>query len=746
MTVDAIVHPPASAGHPAVVAAVEDLRAALDEGKLTAERDRDMVLRAADYAIAAHEGQVRKSGEPFVTHPITVAGILSRMNMDAETVVAGLLHDVVEDSTTALEDIEKAFTERVARLVDGVTKLGRLAWTGAEDRESREKRQQAESLRKMFLAMIDDIGVVIVKLADRMHNMRTLDSMTREKQLRIAQQTLEIYAPLANRLGIWQMKSELEDLSFRYLRPADYQHITSELEKRGADQDAYVERAKVALRDVLARNSVQGTVSGRRKHIYSIYRKMQQKNRSIDEIYDVVGLRIIVEDRKDCYAALGALHTEWRPVPSEFDDYIANPKESSYQSLHTALIGPEGHYLEVQIRTWEMHQVAEFGIAAHWRYKEGTKGNAALEAKIAWLRQLMDWRDEVADAEEFVESLKSDVFKEMIYCFTPAGDILEMPAGATPVDFAYRIHTDVGNRCVGAMIGDVHVGLDYKLRNGEVVRVITSHQRMGPSRDWLLPDNRFVTTANAREKIRQWFRRRDRDENIKDGRQILERELKRLGVEPKFEEIARQFPNYAKVDDFLAAIGYGGVSTQSIVQRLSETSVKDTITHPIGLRAPSSPPRRRVAGVGDLLTSLAQCCNPVNGDEIIGYVTRGRGITVHRANCPNIASITERERLMPIAWNSAPVESFVAPIRVQAWDRVGLLKDISTLFADEDLNILSVQTLTKDDRTVDIQITTEVTDVAQLSHILRRLEGIADVAWARRDTSGGAQQAARIEA
>lgn len=739
---------PISAGHPAVIDALGRLREAVASSQLGL--DADLVFRAADFAVEAHDGQARRSGEPYVVHPIEVALILVGMQLDSETIAASLLHDVVEDAGVQLEELEARFTPRVARLVDGVTKLGRLPWSGietdGETKETREKRAQAESLRKMFLAMIDDIGVVLIKIADRLHNMRTLGAMPREKQIRIAQQTMEIYAPLANRLGIWQFKSELEDLAFEYLQPSEFAKIQGELDKRGPNQDAYVERAKESLRNVLESNGVHGEVSGRRKHIYSIYRKMQRKNRAFDEIYDVVGLRVIVEEKKDCYAALGVLHTEWRPVPSEFDDYIANPKESSYQSLHTALIGPEGHYIEVQIRTWEMHRIAEYGVAAHWRYKEGTKANTALEAKIAWLRRLMDWRDEVADAEEFVESLKSDVFKDMIYVFTPAGDIHELPAGATPVDFAYRIHTDLGHRCVGAMVNDVHVGLNYKLQNGQVVKIITSGSRLGPSRDWLLPDNDFVTTANAREKIRQWFRRRDRDENIKEGRAILDRELKRLGVEPSLEEIAKHFQGYNKVDDFLAAIGYGAISPQAIAHKLNDTSVRDTIATQDGLRSPAVPLRRKVQGVGDLLTNLAQCCNPVFGDEIIGFVTRGRGITVHRLTCPNVANVSEPERLIPIAWSSSQDETFVTPIRIQAFDRVGLLKDVTTLFADEDINILAVQTLTHDDRSVDLLITMEVKDVGQLSHILRRLEGVADVYSARRDTSGvstgyGAEQA-----
>jgi GTP pyrophosphokinase len=744
---------PISADHPAVIEATGRLQIALDQS--AAGVDQAFVLRALDAARSAHEGVNRKSGEPYIVHPIEVAIILAGMDLDAETIAAGLLHDVVEDAGVSVESIESAFTPRVGRLVDSVTKLGRLPWTSletdGETKESREKRAQAESLRKMFLAMIDDIGVVLIKLADRLHNMRTLGVMARDKQIRISQQTMDIYAPLANRLGIWQFKSELEDLAFQFLQPADYERIVRELAKRGADQDAFVSRAKESIRQVLADNGITCEITGRRKHIYSIYRKMQRKNRDFDEIYDVVGLRVIVSESRDCYAALGVLHTEWRPIPSEFDDYIANPKESSYQSLHTALIGPEGHYIEVQIRTREMHQIAEYGIAAHWRYKEGTKSSLALEAKIASLRRLMDWRDEIADAEEFVESVKSDVFKPMIYVFTPAGDIHELPFGATPVDFAYRIHSDLGHRCVGAMVSDQHVGLNYKLQNGQVVKIITSNSRLGPSRDWLLPDNEFVTTANAREKIRQWFRRRDRDENIKEGRAILDRELKRLGVEPKIEELARHFTNYARVEDFLAAIGYGGISPQTIAQKLNDTSVRNEIATDTGHISPASPLRQKVRGVGELLTSTARCCNPVVGDDIIGFVTRGRGITIHRSSCPNMINTSEPERLLPISWSSNPDETFVAPVQIQAFDRVGLLRDITTLLADEDINILSMQTLTHDDRSVNLLITMEVKDVGQLSHILRRLEGLSEVYSARRDTSSistriaGDDDAPRIE-
>ncbi|MDQ3225176.1 MAG: RelA/SpoT family protein, partial [Chloroflexota bacterium] len=457
----------------------------------------DVILRAASLAVEAHGTDIRKSGELYVLHPIAVATILAKIQLDVETIAGALLHDVIEDTSIPLARIEAEFGVRVARLVDGATKLGRIPWTADDDETagSREKTQQAENLRKMFLAMVDDIGVVLIKIADRLHNMRTLDALPPEKQKRIALQTLEIYAPLANRLGIWQFKSELEDLAFRYTNPDAFASLSREFEQRGRDSAPYIETVKTELLQILKDAGIEAEITGRTKHIFSIYRKMLSKRRAIDEIYDVIGLRILVEDRKDCYGALGIVHARWHPLPGEFDDYIATPKDSMYQSLHTAVVGPGGHPIEIQIRSRDMHRTAEHGVAAHWRYKEGSKSDARVEAKVAWLRQLMEWRDQVADAEEFVESLKSDVFKEQIYVFTPAGDIIELPAGATPVDFAYRVHTEVGHQCVGAKVNDHLVPLDSKLQNGQVVKIQTSRARTGPNRDWLLSSSEYVTTA-----------------------------------------------------------------------------------------------------------------------------------------------------------------------------------------------------------------------------------------------------------
>jgi guanosine-3',5'-bis(diphosphate) 3'-pyrophosphohydrolase len=724
---------------PAIVTASAALEAAIAENLPTA--NLDLIRHAVDFAIEAHAGVFRRSGEPYVVHPIEVASILARMRLDSETVAAALLHDVVEDSGVTTDELGKEFGERITRLVDGVTKLGRIPWSGDIDSATRERTAQAESLRKMFLAMVDDIGVVLIKLADRLHNMRTLDAMPRDKQLRISLQTMEIYAPLANRLGIWPIKSELEDLSFRYLQPEDYAGLKRRLDERGRGHADYIERVMAELKTALEEAGIKATLKGRGKHVYSIYRKMRQKHRSFDEIYDVIGIRILVDEKRDCYGALGVIHAMWHPIPGEFDDYIATPKESMYQSLHTAVIGPEGRALEIQIRTHEMHEIAEYGVAAHWRYKEGTKSDARVEAKIAWLRQLMEWRDEVNDAEEFVESLKSDVFQDQIYCFTPKGDIFELPAGATPVDFAYRVHTEVGHHCVGAKVNDQWVRLDYKLQNGQVVQILTSKTK-GPSRDWLQEDAGYVTTAGAREKIRQWFRRQERDENIAQGREILDRELRRLGLDLKPEDLLKHFPRYARVDDFLAAIGYGGVSPQAIASRLGENGAKEVLAATPHVPKPNTPQRLTVTGVGDLLTNLAQCCKPVSGDPIVGYVTRGRGITVHRADCPNVVNLPDPERLVPVSWGeTSKDETFAVAIKLTAWDRVGLLKDISTLLADEKVNILYVSTTTHDDRTVALDITVEVVDVGQLSRVLHKLESIQYVFEVRRDTSGASVRA-----
>jgi GTP pyrophosphokinase len=587
---------------------------------------------------------------------------------------------------------------------------------------------------------------VLIKLADRLHNLRTLAHMPTEKQLRSARETVEIYAPLANRLGIFQIKSELEDLAFRYLEPQAYHAIERALERRGKDREDFLGSFSAGLVTRLDEADIPAELRTREKHLYSIWQKMQRKDASFEEIYDVYGIRVLVADKKDCYAALGVIHSSWHPVPGEFDDYIATPKESMYQSIHTAVLGQGGTPVEIQIRTHEMNRVAEYGIAAHWRYKEDGKVDHNAERKIAWLRQLMDWRDEIVDAQEFVESLKSDVFQEMIYVFTPAGDIIELPAGATPIDFAYRIHTEVGHQCVGAKVNDQLVPLDTKLPNGAVVRILTSKTKVGPSRDWLLPSNGYVVTASAREKIRQWFRRRERDENIVQGRDILERELRRLGLEMKIDDVAKMFTSYQRVEDFLAAIGYGAISPQQIATRLVETQEREVL--PVKVPDTTQPVIAKgltVAGVGNLMMQFANCCRPVYGDPIIGYITRGRGITVHRADCPNVRNVDDEGRLTAVSWGDQR-ESYPVTIRMEAWDRVGLLRDITTLVADEKVNMESVLTTTHGDQTVTVLITFMVTGLAQLSQVLHKLESVRDVFEVRRETTqgrGGAEQTGR---
>lgn len=729
-----LVVPPPDAFEPEVQAALEQLSAAIDDDQHAG--DIGIIARAFLVAYAAHSGDLRKSGEPYIVHPIEVTRILAYMRLDGETMAAGLLHDVVEDTEVTLEQIETIFGSRLAHLVDGTTKLGKIQWMPeAEDsrnKQEREREQQAESLRKMFLAMVDDIGVVLIKLADRLHNMRTLGPMRRDKQVRIAQQTMEIYAPLANRLGIWQVKSELEDLSFKYLHPVEYRHITEELERRGADSAPALQKVIDELDTLLSEAGIRAEMYGRKKHIYSIYRKMNRKNRAFDEIYDVIGVRIIVDDVTQCYTALGLVHGIWHPVPGEIDDYIATPKESMYQSLHTAVIGPAGHPVEIQIRTWEMHHVAEYGIAAHWRYKEGSRGDQRLEAKITWLRQLMDWRDEVADAEEFVESLKSDVFQDMIYCFTPAGDIIELPRGATPVDFAYRIHTEVGHQTVGASVNGQQVDLKYVLNNAQIVEIRTGKSVKGPRRDWLQQENGYVKTASAREKIRQWFRRQERDENIASGKSTLEKELQRLALNIRHEEVMEKYPRYTKLDDFYAAIGYGAISAHSITSRL-DVSIKDVVpTSPL-IRVPSKPARVEVMGAGNVLTMQANCCKPLPPEPIIGYITRGRGVVYHRADCPNVTHISDPERLVPVSWGNQNSETHPVAIIVDAEDRVGLLKDISTLLADQRINILSMATQTHDDRTVTFRAVVEVEDLNHLSTMLQKLAQLRQVNDVRRE-------------
>ncbi|HEY62936.1 MAG TPA: GTP diphosphokinase [Caldilineae bacterium] len=720
-------------GHPSPTG-LEELLSLLPES--WSSSDRDLVERAYQLAVTAHEGQNRASGEAYIHHPLAVAGILAELNLDPATIAAALLHDVAEDTPYDIDYIREHFGDEVARLVDGVTKLEQIDQLRQPNASLQDEK--AESLRKMFLAMVDDVRVVLIKLADRLHNMRTLGSLPEHKRRSIARETLEIFAPLANRLGIWQIKWELEDLAFRHLEPAIYKELARKIQQRRQDREQFVQQVIQTLREELRKAGIQAEVNGRPKHIYSIWRKMRRKGVDFEQIYDALGVRIIVDTVKECYEALGVVHSLWRPIPGEFDDYIATPKDNMYRSLHTAVVGPDGRPMEVQIRTWEMHRTAEYGIAAHWRYKERSgKRDIEFENKIAWLRQLMEWRQEVTDAKEFVDSMKTDVFQDRVYVFTPKGDIIDLPAGSTPIDFAYHVHTEVGHRCRGARVNGRLVPLDYQLRNGDQVEIITA-KRGGPSRDWLNPNLGYVKTQRARGKIRQWFRRQDREVNIAEGREVLDRELKRLSVEISYEEIAKMF-NFDSVDDLLAAIGYGDINPQQIATKVLEAERKEKgLEWPEAESSEPQPPSIpmdgvSVQGVTGLLTHLARCCNPLPGDDIIGYVTRGRGISIHKRDCPNVLLTREPERLVEVSWGSRDQHTYPVSIIVRAFDRAGLLRDIATVVADEKVNMREAQAITGlKDNTAVITATLDVSGVAQLSRLLTKIEQLPNVIEAKR--------------
>ena len=687
------------------------------------------VKRAFALAVDAHEGQLRATGEPYVTHPIASAQILADLGIDPVAIEAALLHDVPEDTEYSLTDVEDRFGAEVAQLVDGVTKLSRFSTHSHE-------QQQAENIRKMLLAMAQDIRVVLIKLADRLHNMRTLYGLPLEKQQRIARQTLEIYAPLAERLGIWQMKWELEDLAFKALDPERFRELAKLLDTRRKGRESYIERAIAELRARLDAAGIEADLQGRPKHIYSIWKKMERKSAEFGEIYDVYAIRLLVDDVRDCYAALGIVHSLWRPIPGQFDDYIAVPKTNRYQSLHTAVIALDGKPLEIQIRTHQMHQVSEVGIAAHWRYKEGTKSDREYDAKLAWLRQLMDWQRDVSDATEFVEGIKLDIFQDQVFVFTPKGDIKDLPAGATPLDFAYRIHTDVGHRTIGAKVNNRLVPLDYRLKNGDIVEIVTTKGEHGPSRDWM----NVVRTSHAREKIRQWFKRKDRDENIVHGRESLERELRRLartsiaavGVD-RVAEVGH-LSNHESLDDFYAAIGYGAVSAQSVVMKLGVVHDGQSTLPPV------APPHEMVRtggvlvkGLGDLLVRFAKCCHPIPGDPIVGFITRGKGVTVHLQSCPTVLNEREVSRLIDVEWEAEATQTYPIAIRVEAYDRTGLLSDITQVVAENKVNIVAASVAVSSDHTAVVMATLQVQSVSQLARVMSRIETLKDVLSVQRD-------------
>jgi guanosine-3',5'-bis(diphosphate) 3'-pyrophosphohydrolase len=719
--------------------------------------DRELIHRAYRVAEEAHREQKRHSGEPYINHCLAVASILADLRVPPEVVAAGLLHDTVEDTTITLNDIRRDFGETIAVLVDGVTKLTNLPRVSRDDQHAekangsngtdlaesfqeeptlgRKQDLVSETLRKTFLAMGDDVRVVLIKLADRLHNMRTLGFMPEHKRKRIAKETLDIFAPLANRLGIWQIKWELEDLGFRYVNPEKYKEIAEQIQERRPDRETQIEAIKTNLISLLDSHNIHAEISGRPKHIYSIYKKMTQKGKPFDLVRDVRAVRLIVPDVPSCYAALGVIHTHWRPIPGEFDDYIAAPKDNFYQSLHTAVIYDDKRPLEVQIRTSEMHQNAEYGIAAHWRYKEGAHRDKSYEQRINWLRNMMEWRTDVNDAQEFVEGMKTDVFQDRVYVFTPRGDIIDLSAGSTPIDFAYHVHTDIGHRCRGARVNGKLVPLYQDLKTGDQVEILTA-KRGGPSRDWLNPNLGLVKTQRARSKIRAWFKKQEDEQNLAQGRATLERELQRLGItSTNFEKFAREL-GFKIPDDMFIALGCGDLSVNKVIRQLSETvETADILEATIPAQeAKPSTDVVEVVGLKGLLSTMARCCNPMPGDQIVGYITRGRGATIHRQDCPNILRRKDTERLLQVDWGKVE-RTFPVQITVKAYDRQGLMGDISTLLQGENVNIADVSV--NYNRTVaDIKLVIEIRDLAQLSRVLTRIENLPNVLEAQRTKPG----------
>nr|WP_020373364.1 RelA/SpoT family protein [Sulfobacillus thermosulfidooxidans] len=686
--------------------------------------EAEQIAKAIEFARQAHAGQSRASGAPYIEHPLAVASILADLRMDVPTIIAALLHDVVEDTPYTLEDIEERFGSEVAQLVDGVTKLDRLEVRTREE-------EQAENLRKMLLAMAKDIRVILIKLADRLHNMRTLKHLAADRVQRIAKETMEIYAPLAHRLGIYRIKWELEDLAFQHLQPEAFQMMKELVAKKRKEREAAVEAVTQELTRRLEQMGMVAELSGRAKHLYSIYQKMYKQGKDFSQIYDLVAVRVMVETVKDCYAVLGLVHSLWKPVPGRFKDYIAMPKSNLYQSLHTTVMGPEGEPIEVQIRTFEMHHTAEYGIAAHWRYKEGSKEDREFEQKLSWLRQLLEWQRDMRDAREFMDTLKVDLFSDEVFVFTPKGDVLDLPAGSTPIDFAYRIHTDVGNHCVGAKINGRIVPLTTPLENGDIVEVLVNRKSPGPSVDWL----NIVQTSQAKNRIRQWIRKERRQEHLSRGQEILDRELKRAGLSlqhDRLQELVKKV-GYGTVDELAVGISDGMINPVQAVNRIKDELTKEiepVITPVVPLkREPRTPPTAGqqilVRGQPRLLTRLARCCQPVPGDPIIGYLTRGRGVSVHRLGCPNEKELSkDPERLIEVSWDIQEAELAPHPVElaVFAWDRAGLLADVANVVADA--NIISAKARGFKDRTAVVNVRLEVKNLTQLTRIIRRLEAL----------------------
>ncbi|MCT4621464.1 MAG: bifunctional (p)ppGpp synthetase/guanosine-3',5'-bis(diphosphate) 3'-pyrophosphohydrolase [Marinisporobacter sp.] len=701
-----------------------------------------LIIKAYNFAEAAHEGQVRKSGEKYFIHPVEVAKILVQLDMDDATIIAGLLHDVIEDTKYEYEEIKKEFSEEVAILVEGVTKLGSFTY------ETKEERQ-AESLRKMFLAMAKDIRVIIIKLADRLHNMRTLKYMTEQKKREKAKETLEIYAPIAHRLGISKIKWELEDLSLRYIDPEGYYDLVEKVAKKKREREEYINQVIRELMEAVGNVKIKCEINGRSKHFYSIYRKMVYRHKTFEEIFDLTAVRVMVDNVKDCYGVLGIAHTLWKPIPGRFKDYIAMPKPNMYQSIHTTVIGPNGEPLEIQIRTWDMHRIAEYGIAAHWKYKEGkTENKDNLDDKLRWLRQLLEWQGDMKDPKEFMESLKIDLFTNEVFVFTPKGDVFDLPAGSTPIDFAYKVHSAIGNSCIGAKVDGRIVPIDYKLKNGNIVEVLTSKQSHGPSRDWL----KFVKSTQAKNRIRQWFKKERREENIEKGRDMIEKEIRRNGYEVHelaktqwMNQLVKKF-RFNNIEDIYAAVGYGGILTNQVIPKLKqlykeaqkeEKSPEEAIVA-VNKQHKSKNENKnkntqgiKVKGIDNILVRFAKCCTPVPGDEIVGFITRGRGVSIHRADCVNILKETDSmDRFIEVEWNEDRQKSYETEIQIISADRKGLLSEVTNVISDIKLTVTAVNARTTKDRIAVVNLTIEITNIQQLDKLIKKIkamQGVLDV-------------------
>ncbi|WP_426455127.1 RelA/SpoT family protein [Paenibacillus sp. S-38] len=706
------------------------------------EQDLKRIREAYEFADQAHFGQVRKSGEPYILHPLAVAEILVNMQMDTTSIIAALLHDVVEDTTVSLETVHEKFGATCAMIVDGLTKLEKIKFKSKEE-------HQNENYRKMFVAMAQDIRVILIKLADRLHNMRTLKHQSEEAQRRIADETLEIFCPIAHRLGISAIKWEMEDIALRYLNPQQYYRIVNLMQKKRTEREQYINDVITNVKEKLHEMGIDGDISGRPKHIYSIYKKMTVRSKQFNEIYDLLALRIIVDNIKDCYATLGIIHTLWKPMPGRFKDYIAMPKPNMYQSLHTTVIGPKGEPLEVQIRTFEMHRTSEYGVAAHWAYKEGTNvPTGSYEDKMHFIREIIELQNEAEDAQEFVESLKMDFFSDLVFVFTPKGEVIELPVGSVPLDFAYRIHTEVGNRTIGAKVNGRIVPLDHRLKTGDIVEILTSKHSYGPSQDWV----KIAQSSHARTKIRQWFKKERREENVVKGKEMIERELKRLGYdvpplmkEDELMEVARKF-NFQEVEDMLSAVGFGGITAAQIVTRLTERLRKEAeeaqaqamqLTSEVKeMKAPDKERRGRptggvrVKGVDNLLIRFARCCNPVPGDAIIGYITRGRGVSVHRLDCTNIPSpecSDEGNRVIEVEWVDDVEANYNVEIEITGHDRRGLLNEVLQVVSECKTIISAVSGRSDKNKMVTIHMTILIRNIDHLHSVVEKIKRVKDV-------------------